>query len=458
MQLPGPLCIYVKQMNQLLRGATRMRVAQRPGCLAFLLAPLIVTLAFTPVRPETAPFNEASLQELLQKNPATGRPVDSIKELMPLLPQELRANFTFVYDSRSPFHSSISPEYPRVILFAPDGRLVLTFTGDEGKPGFDLLESMSFDDNGAKFELHPHLLPAAKRRGWRPSAAATNCSSCHGSDPRPIFDSYPLWPGFYGSVQDTFFQDRIGAKELENYLKFLGGAAKTGVYKNLDFPAASPVSPYLDPRAAGYDTVTLDPSALKFLPNTRLGMALSQLNRARIYRKLKEGKSFSTNEKRLLARLLECEPTDSPSDNAVLFVKDQLARENAERQQRLGLQPEDIKPARNNMQELRSVRALAEVDWVSNRAGADRSDWSMALEPGSLAFFDGILSGIYEQKSYYLKEGLIFEILSHLSAREPFFRPYFATENAFAKFGYPFINRIDMGKALESCHLLSIRQ
>src|SRR5262252_10690193 len=80
------------------------------------------------------PFTEARLQALLQKSPVTGQPVDSIAELVPLLPEELRRNFTFVYDSRSPFKSGISPEYPRVILFTDDARLILTFIGDERQP------------------------------------------------------------------------------------------------------------------------------------------------------------------------------------------------------------------------------------------------------------------------------------------------------------------------------------
>src|SRR4030081_1987662 len=115
---------------------------------------------------DDGPFTEARLQELLQKNPATGLPVDSVSELVSLLPRELRENFTFVYDSRSPFRSGISPEFPRVIMFTNDARLVLTFIGDERQPGFDLLETMSFDYESAKFELHAYLLPAAERRSW----------------------------------------------------------------------------------------------------------------------------------------------------------------------------------------------------------------------------------------------------------------------------------------------------
>ncbi len=258
-------------------------------------------LAPRPVLAEGPPFTEASLRELLQRSPATGVPVDSVRELVPLLPEELRSNFTLVYESRSPFRTSISPEYPRVILFTKDGRLVLTFTGDERRPGADLLESMSFDEKDARFELHAYLLPAAERSGWRPSPEAANCARCHGADPRPVFDSYPLWPGFYGSEQDTFPRDRIGAKEHGNYKKFLAGAAKTGVYQGLIFPAGSPVSPYLDPRSFHPDMVEAPAEPLPFLPNTRLGMALTELNRQRIYRKLSEGKDFAANEKQMLA-------------------------------------------------------------------------------------------------------------------------------------------------------------
>ena len=72
------------------------------------------------------------------------------------------------------------------------------------------------------------------------------------------------------------------------------------------------------------------------------------------------------------------------------------------------------------------MRELAEIaiGWPS-MAGVDRSDWSMAMEPGSLTFFDGVLSGISNGKSYYLKEDLILEMLAHLRMREPVFAKYF---------------------------------
>ena len=420
-----------------------------------ILSPLLVLLVVTPwlVAPASAdePFTEARLQELLQRNPQTGAPVDSISELVPLLPRELRENFTFVYDSRSPFRSGISPEYPRVILFTNDARLVLTFIGDERQPGYDLLETMSFDYESAKFELHAYMLPAAERRAWRPSPQEAQCSRCHGADARPIFDSYPLWPGYYGSVQDTFPHDRIGQKEARSFAAFQANAAKTGVYKDLIYPSGSPVSPYLDPRLFKDNTVTLDPNLFAYLPNARLGMALTELNRQRIYRKLASGDGFAANEKRILSKLLECRPAEAPDRASLRAIAEALQAENADRLKRLGLLPGEPYKARDDMLELQFVRELAQIDAVAKLAGVDRSDWSMAKEKGSLAFFDGILSGISNGHSYYLKEDLIFEILEHLRDREPAFRKYFAWSNVFEDYGYPFGHRVDLAKAAKSC-------
>ncbi len=426
------------------------------ACRLVLL--LLLTLAAWPARPAAAadaPFTEARLRNLLAHNPQTGRPVDSVSELVPLLPEELRRNFALVYDSRSPFKAAITPQHPRVILFTDDARLVLTFIGDETQPGADLLETMSFDDAQAKFVFNAYLLPAAQRRAWRPSAAEAKCERCHGADARPIYDSYPLWPGYYGAVLDTFPKDRLGERDRKNFAAFAAGAARTGVYKDLIYPEGSPVAPFLDPRLFKDNTVELDPALLPYLPNARLGIALTELNRQRIYRKLAAGPGFAASEKKMLALLLECRPSDRPSRKDMLAVLDELKGENAARVKRLGVIASDPHKGRNDMQELMFVRELAELDMVARMAGVDRSDWSMALKPGSFAFFDGVLSGISNGRSYYLKEDLILELLSHLREREPIFAKYFYAENVLADYGYPFGTVVDLATAAKSCHLLT---
>lgn len=425
------------------------------GVLALQLAALALLWPAEAAAPTPAAFDEATFQALLRNDPTTGRPVDSVEALLPLLPRALRANFTLVYDSRSPFKAQITPTAPRVILFTDDARFILTFIGDPNAPGHDLVETMSFDDDTAQFKLTPYVLPAAQRAGWAPSPAAANCAGCHGVDARPIYDSYPLWPGFYGSVLDTFFRDRIGQAELKKYRAFLAGPAKGGVYRDLVFRPGSPTTPYLDPKRVRRHSVEVDPKAFPFLPNTRLGMALTELNRARIYRKLAAGPRFAAHEKDILAELLECPGAPRPGRETVRAVRTALDAENAARLKRLGGQPNDPAIQIFGMEELKFVHALAEIDDVAARAGADRTDWSMALEPKSAAYFDGILSGMVGQRSYYLKEDLIYELLGHLDERDPAVVPFSSAYAAFASLGYPFGNRPDLQLAIKGCPLLT---
>jgi len=126
-------------------------------------------------------------------------------------------------------------------------------------------------------------------------------------------------------------------------------------------------------------------------------------------------------------------------------IEEQLRTENAARLKRLGVLPADPRKSRDDMQELQFCPRAGGDRLVAKRAGVDRSDWSMAMEPGSLAFFDGILSGIHDGRSYYLKEDLIFEILSHLRDREPVFRKVLRVGKRLPDLGYPFGHRIGFG-------------
>ena len=246
-----------------------------------------------------------ALCAVLARNPATGAPTDSIAELLPLLDDDLRGNFTLVYATRSP-HRDVDPRHPRVLLFGRDARVVLAFTGDPAGANRDVLEVIHFRDAQRAFELERFVLPAAARRDPALAALARangranplECRRCHGADPRPIFDSYFVWPGFYGSSRDSFALD--GA-ELANYRAFLADRDEPGsIYRLLGFPPGSEVSPY-----------SRDPAvdeAFDFAPNMRLGIALTELNRERIARTLEASPRYATYRDKLLAGLLRCEP------------------------------------------------------------------------------------------------------------------------------------------------------
>ncbi len=70
-------------------------------------------------------------------------------------------------------------------------------------------------------------------------------------------------------MQDRFLPQ---SKELRDYQKFLAHKDE-GVYRALTFVGGTPVPPYfVDPAIVESDRIDL-------MPNTRLGMALTELNR-----------------------------------------------------------------------------------------------------------------------------------------------------------------------------------
>ncbi len=398
------------------------------------------------------------VEAVILKNPQTGNPVRSVEELLPLLSKELRSNFTFIYQSRSPHgglgdpsQSAVSVEFPRVVLFTADGKLSLAFTGDPNAPGFDTVEAIHFEDNSARFRFSEFNLK--KNVGARVPLDPPNCLRCHGQDPKPISDSYPLWPGFYGSVRDTFPKD---SQELNWYRKFLKTEAKRGVYQKLEWPEGTSVPPYLDPKDYQVETVEGTVDKLKLLPNTRLGMAWTELNRKRIQRKLMASPHYKKLRYGLLAGLLGCRELPlSPKAQEAVYTNTYY--ENEDRLQRLGYRPQGPGKKELDMMELNMYANLTEVLYVAQALEVESSDWTLAFEQDSLSYFDGILSSVYGDRDFYLKEDFIQEMLRDVALTDPEFKPFFKTERAYKEFGYPFGERLEIESALGACQLLNSR-
>jgi hypothetical protein len=119
----------------------------------------------------------------------------SLDETLATLPEELRKKYLLVYASRS--RQSASLAYPRVILLSPEEQFYLSFSDRDGIGSGDqeieMIEAygleaprfsrISFSQGVAHLERDPQI-----------------CAACHGGV--PIFDSYPHWPGFFGSSHD----------------------------------------------------------------------------------------------------------------------------------------------------------------------------------------------------------------------------------------------------------------
>ena len=380
-----------------------------------------------------------ALQRLLEHNPATGAPVDSVDELLPLLERDLRDNFTLVYATRSP-QRDVDPLHPRTVLYRPDGRLVVAFTGDPAGANRDVLEVIHFSDATRAFELDRFVMPAAARRDPTLATLARDngqpnpldCRRCHGADPRPIFESYFVWPGFYGSIRDRLL---AGSAELASYRAFLAAKdAPTSVYRWLRFAPGSQVSPY-----AFEPTVS---EAVEFAPNMRLGMALTELNRKRIARMLEASPVFAIYRDKLLAGLLGCAAMPVGAGERAR-VRTALGVENAAKLDRANVADPGLR-AELSMAELNSVANLAELDYLARVLDVSRGDWSMALETGAWSLFDGILSGMVGKRDFYFKEDVLLELL-----------PAPAT-NRYTLYGR-LGARLDLPRAIAGCGELTAR-
>src|SRR6266480_4658606 len=101
---------------------------------------------------QAAGFDFASLQSLLSH-----QDIGSVEKLIAALPAAQRNRYALVFESRS--LQGASPENPRVILYGPDARFIVTFSGSPAQRGFRVVETMEFDDDSKEFRLRELLFP-----------------------------------------------------------------------------------------------------------------------------------------------------------------------------------------------------------------------------------------------------------------------------------------------------------
>ena len=184
---------------------------------------LTIALACLAVRTDAAEFNFDALRSIIQT-----RHVSSVEELIPLLPSTLRSRYAVVFASRS--LQEASERAPRIILYGPDARLVLTFNGDPGQRGFDSVETLEFGQD-KQFRLREIRFTSpgsdATVRVSEPNPKL--CQVCHGLPARPLWDRWPLWPGAFGERYDA----PLSVREHAGLQSFLAQQDSHPRYKHL---------------------------------------------------------------------------------------------------------------------------------------------------------------------------------------------------------------------------------
>jgi cytochrome c553 len=144
----------------------------------------------------------AEVQTIIER-----RHLHSVAELLPLLPADYRAHYVLVFDSRSLQRATF--EAPRVILFSEESAFVMSFNGSSDELGFESVETMEFDGNSKEFRFREIRFPDRPTDGVEISAInPSRCRACHGAPARPVWDTFPLWPGVYGERAGAPLSDR----------------------------------------------------------------------------------------------------------------------------------------------------------------------------------------------------------------------------------------------------------
>lgn len=232
--------------------------------------------------------------------------IRSIDHLLRELPDTLKGRYLLSFDSLSLQKSTF--QAPRAMLISPGANFVMTFNGDPALPGFEAIETMrftrqkglprfifeelSFEEDVTKrrdFLIKKGQAGAARELMVRADREGPNpplCLSCHRSNPRPNWESYPFWPTFYGQFDDRPFAlsgdsyahphsgepvdaallNRVPAMELKKFINRDLSSTRYGHLQNLRQTFAPAMSSQPEGRTAGEDLsrFTHDISILNF--------------------------------------------------------------------------------------------------------------------------------------------------------------------------------------------------
>jgi hypothetical protein len=136
---------------------------------------------------------------------------DTIEAAITLIPQEDVRFFSLVFATRST-RQFASPALPRVIM--ANDSLLLAFTGNDKVQGGNSVEAIQFNRSTGTFDFYNLEMVGAELKVMKNPAS---CFSCHAG--RPIWDTYPFWPGFYGSSLKPI---PLAENEIENLKNFIG--------------------------------------------------------------------------------------------------------------------------------------------------------------------------------------------------------------------------------------------
>lgn len=158
-------------------------------------------------------FNDFNYQKLIEIIKTCK--IKKIESLLMHLPNRYLTNYVAAYATQAAM--AASPSHPQITIFGEDGKLMMTFNGSKFQNGYYSLEIIHFIEQSKKFELRVIEFPENRRNSEViiSKANPAKCISCHGTSPRPLWDTWTFWPGkFYGESQSVHPKEKIFLQEF----------------------------------------------------------------------------------------------------------------------------------------------------------------------------------------------------------------------------------------------------
>lgn len=235
------------------------------------------------------------------------RHATTIPAVLGLLPERLRASYTLLYASQSLHGASYT--HPRVILFSDTATLILAFNGDSSQSSYHRLEVIQFRDASKSFEFRSIDFERGQAEFSPPNPPA--CLACHGQSPRPIWASYPVWPGAYGSLLDAIRSD-LRPEEIDPFREFVHKMPMHDRYRFLVRRPESHLYPYLPDWTR---QAKVNPHVYR--PNNRFGKLVARLQAQHIAHRLRRGEFYRAYPYTSLYWLIDCAPRPAAFDRRV---------------------------------------------------------------------------------------------------------------------------------------------
>jgi hypothetical protein len=151
-------------------------------------------------------------------------------EILMSLPADFQSNPILNYSSQSTQSGTLLN--PRIILSNSDASGIITFPGDVYNAQFETIEHVIFDQVAKRYIPSEIKYDPVQRKILKIDHDSNKCAACHGHPFRPIWESYPFWPGIYGSQAHPQgysysdaqnFSHMVATKEEKYFNKFLLG-------------------------------------------------------------------------------------------------------------------------------------------------------------------------------------------------------------------------------------------